>query len=93
MTWDTPWQTVCNYDFAAGEATWFGGGKLNVAVNCIDRHLASRADQTALIWEGDEPSDNKNITYAELHEQVSRLGNLLRDRGVKKVIEFVFICR
>ena len=84
LTWDTPWQTVCNYDFAAGEATWFGGGKLNVAVNCIDRHVASRADQTALIWEGDEPSDDKNITYAELHEQVSRLGNLLRDRGVKK---------
>ncbi len=84
LTWDTPWQTVCNYDFAAGEATWFGGGKLNVAVNCIDRHLASRADQTALIWEGDEPSDDKNITYAELHKQVSRLGNLLRDRGVKK---------
>ena len=84
LTWDTPWQTVCNYDFAAGEATWFGGGKLNVAVNCIDRHLASRADQTAVIWEGDEPSDDKNITYAELHKQVSRLGNLLRDRGVKK---------
>ena len=84
LTWDAPWQTVCNYDFAAGEATWFGGGKLNVAVNCIDRHLASRADQTALIWEGDEPSDDKNITYAELHEQVSRLGNLLRDRGVRK---------
>lgn len=84
LTWDTPWQTVCNYDFAAGEATWFGGGKLNVAVNCIDRHLACRADQTALIWEGDEPSDDKNITYAELHKQVSRLGNLLRDRGVKK---------
>jgi acetyl-CoA synthetase len=84
LTWHTPWQTVCNYDFAAGEATWFGGGKLNVAVNCIDRHLASRADQTALIWEGDEPSDDKNITYAELHEQVSRLGNLLRDRGVQK---------
>lgn len=84
ITWDTPWQTICNYDFARGEATWFGGGKLNVAVNCIDRHLANRADQTALIWEGDEPSDDKKITYAELHEQVSRLGNVLRDRGVKK---------
>ena len=84
LTWDTPWQTICNYDFARGEATWFGGGKLNVAVNCIDRHLANRADQTALIWEGDEPSDDKKITYAELHEQVSRLGNILRDRGVKK---------
>ncbi|MGB2375566.1 MAG: acetate--CoA ligase [Porticoccaceae bacterium] len=84
LTWDTPWQTICNYDFSRGEAAWFGGGKLNVAVNCIDRHLVSRADQTALIWEGDEPSDDKKITYAELHEQVSRLGNVLRDRGVKK---------
>ena len=84
LTWDTPWQTVCSYDFSAAEATWFGGGKLNVAVNCIDRHLPQRAGQTALIWEGDEPSDDKKITYAELHEQVSRLGNVLRDRGVKK---------
>ena len=70
LTWDTPWQTVCSYDFSAAEATWFGGGKLNVAVNCIDRHLPQRAGQTALIWEGDEPSDDKKITYAELHEQV-----------------------
>ena len=84
LTWDTPWQTVCSYDFSAAEATWFGGGKLNVAVNCIDRHLPQRAGQTALIWEGDDPSDDKKITYAELHEQVSRLGNVLRDRGVKK---------
>ena len=84
LTWDTPWQTVCSYDFSAAEATWFGGGKLNVAVNCIDRHLPQRAGQTALIWEGDDPSDDKKITYAELHEQVSRLGNVLRDLGVKK---------
>ena len=84
LTWETPWQTVCHYDFAAGEAAWFGGGKLNVAVNCIDRHLASRADQIALIWEGDEPSDDKKITYAELHDNVCRLGNVLRDRGVGK---------
>ena len=84
LTWETPWQTLCHYDFAAGEAAWFGGGKLNVAVNCIDRHLASRADQIALIWEGDEPSDDKKITYAELHDNVCRLGNVLRDRGVGK---------
>ena len=84
LTWDSPWQTVSSYDFLAAEATWFGGGKLNVAVNCIDRHLPQRADQTALIWEGDEPSDDKTITYAELHDQVSRLGNVLRERGVKK---------
>tara|TARA_B110000046_G_scaffold167685_1_gene185520 strand:- start:15030 stop:16967 length:1938 start_codon:yes stop_codon:yes gene_type:complete len=84
LQWESPWQTVCDYDFAKGEATWFGGGTLNVAVNCIDRHLAQRADQAALIWEGDEPSDNKEISYLELHDKVSRMGNVLRDRGVKK---------
>ncbi|MDG1311575.1 MAG: acetate--CoA ligase [Porticoccaceae bacterium] len=84
LTWDKQWQSVSSYDFAAGEATWFGGGQLNVAVNCIDRHLLARAEQTALIWEGDEPTDDKKITYVQLHDQVSRLGNVLRDRGVKK---------
>ncbi len=84
LTWDRPWQTVSSYDFSAGEASWFAGGKLNVAVNCIDRHLHKRADQTALIWEGDEPTDDKIITYGELHQRVSQLGNVLRDRGVKK---------
>jgi acetyl-CoA synthetase len=84
LQWESPWQTVCDYDFAKGEATWFGGGTLNVAVNCIDRHLPERANQTALIWEGDEPSDDKKISYLELHEKVSRMGNVLRDRGVKK---------
>jgi acetyl-CoA synthetase len=84
LTWDKPWQSVSSYDFAAGEATWFGGGQLNVAVNCIDRHLPARAEQTALIWEGDEPTDDKKITYVQLHDQVSRLGNVLRNRGVKK---------
>ncbi|MFT7690982.1 MAG: acetyl-CoA synthetase, partial [Porticoccaceae bacterium] len=58
--------------------------KLNVAVNCIDRHLVDRADQTAIIWEGDDPADDANISYRQLHEQVSRLGNVLRQRGVKK---------
>ena len=84
LTWETPWQTVCDYDFGKGEAAWFEGGKLNVSVNCIDRHLAKRSDQTALIWEGDEPTEDKNITYKELHNKVSRLGNILRQRGVKK---------
>ena len=84
LTWGTPWQTVCDYDFGKGEAAWFEGGKLNVSVNCIDRHLARRSDQTALIWEGDEPTEDKKITYRELHNRVSRLGNILRQRGVKK---------
>jgi len=84
LSWETSWQTVCDYDFAKGEAAWFQGGKLNASVNCIDRHLAERSDQTALIWEGDEPTEDKKITYKELHNKVSRLGNILRQRGVKK---------
>ena len=84
LTWDKPWETVCRSDIEQGQAAWFEGGKLNVAVNCIDRHLVNRADQTAIVWEGDDPSDDAHISYAELHEQVSRLGNVLRQRGVKK---------
>lgn len=84
LSWDKRWDSVVESDMHKGEATWFGGAKLNVATNCIDRHLPERADQVALIWEGDDPNDDKKITYAELHEQVSRLGNVLRERGVKK---------
>ena len=84
LTWETPWETVCDTDISLGRASWFAGGQLNVAVNCIDRHLTARSGQTAIIWEGDEPSDSMHITYAELHEKVSRLGNVLRERGVKK---------
>ena len=84
LTWETPWETVCDTDISQGQASWFSGGQLNVAVNCIDRHLTARSEQTAIIWEGDEPSDSMHISYAELHEKVSRLGNVLRERGVKK---------
>jgi acetyl-CoA synthetase len=84
LTWDKPWETVCRSDIEQGQAAWFEGGKLNVAVNCIDRHLVNRADQTAIIWEGDDPTDDAHISYAQLHEQVSRLGNVLRQRGIKK---------
>ena len=84
LTWDKPWETVCRSDIEQGQAAWFEGGELNVAVNCIDRHLVNRADQTAIIWEGDDPTDDAHISYAQLHEQVSRLGNVLRQRGIKK---------
>ena len=84
LDWDQQWTEVMRYDFKAGEASWFAGGKLNVSVNCIDRHLGDRADQVALIWEGDDPADDKTITYRELHEAVCRLANGLRERGVKK---------
>lgn len=84
LTWEKPWSKVHESDMSKGEAAWFIDGKLNVSVNCIDRHLDQRGEQTAIIWEGDEPSESKNITYRELHEHVCRLANVLRARGVKK---------
>jgi acetyl-CoA synthetase len=84
LSWDQSWDRVVRYDFADGDAEWFGGGKLNVCYNCIDRHLPHRAHQTALIWEGDNPADSKHISYGELHEHVCKLANTLKARGVRK---------
>ena len=84
LNWEEKWQTVSNANFEAGQFGWFLGGKLNVTVNCIDRHLSTRADQTAIIWEGDEPTDDAKITYQELSDAVGKLANGLRARGVKK---------
>jgi len=84
LSWDKPWDTVSNCDLTSGHAEWFAGGKLNVSTNCIDRHLPHRAEQTAIIWEGDNPEDSKLITYAELKSQVCKLANALKARGVKK---------
>ena len=84
QSWDKPWDRVLSYDFTRGEAEWFAGGTLNVSYNCIDRHLPQRANQTAFIWEGDNPADSKHITYAELKEQVCRLANALKARGVAR---------
>ena len=84
LTWQQRWEQVCDWDFSTGSATWFKGGKLNVTENCIDRHLDKRGDQTAIIWEGDEPDQDKQISYRELHEQVCKLANALKERGVSK---------
>ena len=86
LDWFNKWDNVLDwsYDLDDVHIKWFEGGKLNVAHNCIDRHLKERGDQTAIIWEGDDPSVDKYITYNELHEQVSKLGNVLKARGVKK---------
>ena len=84
LKWQQPWKVLKQVQFKTAETSWFIGGKLNVAVNCIDRHLETSANQTAIIWEGDEPELDKKITYLELYEQVAKLGNLLRQRGVKK---------
>ena len=84
LSWDSPWNKVVSYDFAKGEAQWFAGGKLNVSYNCIDRHLPQRASQTAFIWEADDPAESKYITYAQLKEQVCKLANTLKERGVRR---------
>ena len=84
LTWDHEWSTIADNDIRQGRAHWFIGGKLNVSVNCIDRHIPSRAEQTALIWEGDDPSQSAHISFAELKDKVCRLANVMRDRGVQK---------
>ena len=84
LTWYKPWDKLTESDFLKGEVRWFLGGKLNASFNCIDRHLTTRADQVAIIWEGDNPDDDAKITYSELHEKVCRLANVLKERGVTK---------
>ena len=84
LEWTKPWNQVSEVDMQQGRIAWFNGGELNVSVNCIDRHLPTRANQTAIIWEGDELTDDAHITYQQLYEQVCQLANGLRERGVQK---------
>ena len=84
LTYSKKWDRVMDYDYVNGAIAWFSGAKLNVTVNCIDRHLETRGDQTAIIWEGDDPSEQQHISYIELHENVCRFANLLKSRGVGK---------
>ncbi len=84
LSWEQKWHQVCQANMAEGEVSWFTGGRLNIAYNCIDRHLPERAAQTAIIWEGDDPADDLNITYQTLHDEVCKLANGLKSRGVSK---------
>ncbi|WP_278619061.1 acetate--CoA ligase [Ectopseudomonas oleovorans] len=84
LSWFKPWDQVHASDLQLGHAEWFKGGQLNVAYNCIDRHLEKRGEQIAIIWEGDNPAESAHITYNKLHHNVSRLANVLKSCGVKK---------
>ena len=86
IDWITPYSRVKNTHFGADDVSikWYEDGTLNVAANCIDRHLETRGDQVAIIWEGDDPNDDAKITYKELHEQVCKFANVLKAQGVKK---------
>lgn len=86
VDWIKPFSKVKNASFGPGNVSikWFEDGTLNVAYNCVDRHLAKRGDQVAIIWEGDDPKDAKTITYRQLHAEVQKFANVLKARGVKK---------
>ncbi len=84
LHWFKKWDKVMDYDYHKAEIKWFEGGKLNVSYNCLDRHLDTRRDQIAIIWEGDDPTVDRSITYRELHEEVCKFANGLKSLGVKK---------
>ncbi len=85
ITWEKPWDRVLDWDFHEARIRWFEGARLNATVNCLDRHVeAGRGDRTAIIWEGDDPANDRHITYAELLGEVCRFANVLRKRGVRK---------
>jgi acetyl-CoA synthetase len=85
IDWIKPYTKVKDVSYTGDvHIRWFYDGTLNVSANCIDRHLKDKADQIAIIWEGDSPDQSKNITYRELHEQVCKLANVLKARGVRK---------
>jgi len=84
ITWMKKWDKVLDWDFEKGDIKWFEGAKLNVSANCIDRHLETRGDQTAIIWEGDDPADSRTLSYKQLHEEVCKFSNVMKNLGVQK---------
>ncbi|KQM37773.1 acetate--CoA ligase [Sphingomonas sp. Leaf10] len=86
IDWSRPYSEVkdTSFDEADFRIRWFADGQTNVSVNCLDRHLAERGDQVAIIWEGDEPGETRRVTYRELHSQVCCFANVLKAKGVKK---------
>ena len=84
LDWFSNWDEVAASDMEAGEVAWFKTGKLNACFNCVDRHLENHANKTAIIWEGDDPNDNKEISFQELHKNICQFANLLKSRNIKK---------
>ena len=84
IDWDKKWDKVSDVDFNKGKIAWFEGATLNVSYNCLDRHLPERAEQIAIIWEGDDPNTSESITYKELHQRVCKFSNGMKDLGVKQ---------
>ena len=95
IDWIKPYSKIENVSYDADNLSikWFEDGTLNAAANCLDRHLAERGDQTAIIFEGDEPTDSRHITYRELHEEVCKFSNMMKARGSAKATASPYICR
>jgi acetyl-CoA synthetase len=84
IQWQKLWDRVVSWDFEVGNIQWFSGATVNVSENCLDRHLRTRGDKTAIVWEGNEPGEVRHVTYRELHREVSRTAALLKEVGIKK---------
>ena len=85
FTWKRPWSTVLDWDFSIQKINWFGGAQLNITENCIDRHLESNGDKTAILFEPNNPKDpSEAISYTELHKRVNKFANVLKSKGIQK---------
>jgi len=84
IDWEETWEQVSKTNMKDGQIAWFLGAKLNVAQNCLDRHLQTKSEKTAIIWEGDDPNEQESISYKELHKRVCKLANGLKSRGITK---------
>lgn len=95
INWIKPYSQISDVSYDAKDLhiKWYADGTLNAAANCLDRHLATRGEQTAIIWEGDEPDQHRHISYRELHEDVCKFANVLKANGAKKATGLPSICR
>lgn len=84
ISWSLPWTSVTRGNFDTLDIQWFINGKLNACYNCVDRHLESRKDQVAILWEGNNPQETTSITYQQLHEHICKFANVLKQQGIKK---------
>nr|HPH20682.1 acetyl-coenzyme A synthetase N-terminal domain-containing protein [Haliscomenobacter sp.] len=83
--WHKPWSKVLDWNFEGPDINWFVGGKLNITENCLDRHLATRGDQVAILWEANDPeAPNRSFTYRQLHAEVCKAANALKANGIQK---------
>ena len=85
VAWLKPWDTILTGDLHQGNVKWFSGGQLNVAANCLDRHLANKANHPAIIWEGDDEHQERTLSFAQLHQEVCKMSNVLKKLKIMNI--------